>query len=162
MGLFYGLLSFTRYWMGPVSGQADIHLSPDVLPKYALFSVVRLLSAYVLSLLFTLVYGYIAAYNVRAERVLIPLLDTLQSIPVLSFLPGVMLSMVALFPNRQLGVELGSILLIFTGQVWNLTFSFYSSSQEHSSRAARCGANLWLQLVAKAGTTGVARRLHSA
>ena len=58
---------------------------------------------------------------------MIPLLDTLQSIPVLSFLPGVMLAMVALFPTRQMGVELGSILLIFTGQVWNMTFSFYSS-----------------------------------
>jgi NitT/TauT family transport system permease protein len=55
------------------------------------------------------------------------LLDTLQSIPVLSFLPGVMISMAALFPSKQLGVELGSILLIFTGQVWNMTFSFYSS-----------------------------------
>ncbi len=58
---------------------------------------------------------------------MIPLLDTLQSIPVLSFLPGVMVSMVALFPARQLGVEMGSILLIFTGQVWNMTFSVYSS-----------------------------------
>ena len=58
---------------------------------------------------------------------MVPLLDTLQSIPVLSFLPGVMVAMVALFPTRQLGVELGSILLIFTGQVWNMTFSFYSS-----------------------------------
>ena len=58
---------------------------------------------------------------------MVPLLDTLQSIPVLSFLPGVMVAMVALFPTRQLGVELGSILLIFTGQVWNMAFSFYSS-----------------------------------
>ncbi|MFX9204720.1 ABC transporter permease subunit, partial [Acinetobacter baumannii] len=58
---------------------------------------------------------------------MIPLLDVLQSIPVLSFLPGVMLAMVALFPTRQLGVELGSIILIFTGQAWNLAVSFYSS-----------------------------------
>jgi NitT/TauT family transport system permease protein len=58
---------------------------------------------------------------------MIPLLDVLQSIPVLSFLPGVMLAMVALFPSRQLGVELGAILLIFTGQVWNMAFSFYAS-----------------------------------
>src|ERR1700741_1927495 len=58
---------------------------------------------------------------------MIPLLDVLQSIPVLSFLPGVMLAMVALFPGRQLGVELGAILLIFTGQVWNMAFSFYAS-----------------------------------
>jgi NitT/TauT family transport system permease protein len=59
--------------------------------------------------------------------ILIPLLDILQSIPVLSFLPGVMLAMVAIFPRSQLGLELGSILLIFTGQVWNIAFSFYSS-----------------------------------
>src|SRR5260370_30168804 len=58
---------------------------------------------------------------------MVPLLDILQSIPVLSFLPGVMLAMVALFPHSQLGIELGSIILIFTGQVWNIAFSFYSS-----------------------------------
>ena len=127
LALFYGLLSFGRYWIGPVSTQAEIDLHPRALPRYALYSVLRISIAYGLSLLFTLVYGYIAAYNRKAERFMIPLLDTLQSIPVLSFLPGVMISMVALFPTRQLGVELGSILLIFTGQVWNMTFSFYSS-----------------------------------
>jgi NitT/TauT family transport system permease protein len=125
--LFYGLLSFARHGVGPINAAANIDLSPGALPKYALFSVVRLSAAYFISLGFTLIYGYVAAYNARAERYLIPLLDTLQSIPVLSFLPGVMLAMVALFPNRQVGVELGSILLIFTGQVWNMTFSFYAS-----------------------------------
>ena len=127
MALFYGLLSFGRYWIGPVSTQAEIDLHPSALPKYALYSVLRITIAYGFSLVFTLIYGYIAAYNRKAERFMIPLLDTLQSIPVLSFLPGVMISMVALFPTRQLGVELGSVLLIFTGQVWNMTFSFYSS-----------------------------------
>ena len=92
-----------------------------------MFSVLRIGIAYLISLVFTLVYGYVAAYNAKAERFMIPLLDTLQSIPVLSFLPGVMLAMVALFPTRQFGIELGSILLIFTGKVWNMTFSFYSS-----------------------------------
>jgi len=121
------LLSFGRYWIGPVSTQAEIDLHPSALPKYALYSVLRIVLAYGLSLAFTLIYGYVAAYNQKAERFMIPLLDTLQSIPVLSFLPGVMISMVALFPTRQLGVEFGSILLIFTGQVWNMTFSFYSS-----------------------------------
>src|SRR5258708_28515658 len=58
---------------------------------------------------------------------MVPLLDILQSMPVLSFLRGVMLAMVAIFPHSQVGVELGSILLIFTGQVWNIAFSFYSS-----------------------------------
>ena len=127
IGLFYSVLIFARYWSGAVSSQPQISLRPSALPKYALFSVLRIALAYVCSLLFTLVYGYVAAYNRKAERIMVPLLDTLQSIPVLSFLPGVMLSMVTLFPNREIGVELGSILLIFTGQVWNMTFSFYSS-----------------------------------
>jgi len=127
IGLFYSVVSFARYWSGPIGSQAEISLHPAALPKYALFSVLRLAIAYIFSFLFTLVYGYVAAYNRKAERFMIPLLDTLQSIPVLSFLPGVMISMAALFPSRQLGVELGSILLIFTGQVWNMTFSFYSS-----------------------------------
>jgi NitT/TauT family transport system permease protein len=127
LAAFYALLSITHYWVAPVSTNQQIQLSLGALPKYAMFSLLRIFIAYVLSLIFTLVYGYIAAYNARAERFLIPLLDTLQSIPVLSFLPGVMLAMVALFPTRQFGIELGAILLIFTGQVWNMTFSFYSS-----------------------------------
>ena len=127
IGLFYSVIAFAHYWTGPVNSQAEISLHPAALPKYALFSVLRLATAYIISFIFTLVYGYVAAYNRKAERFMIPLLDTLQSIPVLSFLPGVMIAMAALFPSRQLGVELGSILLIFTGQVWNMTFSFYSS-----------------------------------
>ena len=127
LALFYGLLSLARYWTGAVNAQPEIHLNPGALPRYALFSLARLAIGYLVSLIVTLVYAYVAAHNRRAERILIPLLDTLQSIPVLSFLPGVMVSMVALFPTRQLGLELGSILLIFTGQVWNMTFSVYSS-----------------------------------
>ena len=71
------------------------------LPVYAGYSLLRIAIAYVLSLIFTLVYGYIAAYRPRAERFMIPLLDVLQSIPVLSFLPGVMLAMAALFPDAN-------------------------------------------------------------
>jgi NitT/TauT family transport system permease protein len=127
LAFFYAVLSMTHYWLSPVGAPMEIHLEPSALPRYAMFSVLRIAAAYVVSLAFTLVYGYIAAYNTRAEKFMVPLLDTLQSIPVLSFLPGVMVAMVALFPTRQLGVELGSILLIFTGQVWNMTFSFYSS-----------------------------------
>jgi len=127
LSLFYGLLALTRYWAGPVNSAIAIQVNPAVLPRYALYSLARIAIAYFISLAVTLVYGYVAAHNAKAERFLIPLLDTLQSIPVLSFLPGVMLAMVSLFPSRQLGVELGSILLIFTGQVWNMTFSVYSS-----------------------------------
>jgi NitT/TauT family transport system permease protein len=127
LALFYSLVSLARYWAGPVTSSAAIDLRPWALPQYALFSVARITIAYLFSFAITLLYAYVAAHNRRAERLLIPLLDTLQSIPVLSFLPGVMVAMVALFPTRQLGVELGSILLIVTGQVWNMTFSVYSS-----------------------------------
>jgi NitT/TauT family transport system permease protein len=123
----YFMIVMARTWFGPFNPQVEISHSPWMLPVYAAYSLLRILVAYLLSLSFTLVYGYVAAYNARAERLMIPLLDILQSIPVLSFLPGVMLAMVALFPRHQLGVEMGAILLIFTGQVWNMAFSFYSS-----------------------------------
>jgi len=127
LALFYALLSTTHYWLSPVATHTEITLRARALPKYAMFSVLRIAFAYVVSLVFSLIYGYVAAYNRRAEKFLIPLLDTLQSIPVLSFLPGVMVAMITLIPTKQLGIELGSILLIFTGQVWNMSFSFYSS-----------------------------------
>ncbi len=101
--------------------------SVRALPLYAFYSVARIAIAYLLSLIFAVAYGYIAAYNPRVEAWMIAVLDILQSIPVLSFLPGVMLAMMALIPGHQLGIEMGSILLIFTGQVWNMAFSFYSS-----------------------------------
>jgi NitT/TauT family transport system permease protein len=127
IALFYGLLSLTRYWTAPFNTQSQIDLSPAALPAYALYSIARIAIAYFLSLTVSLIYGYIAAHSARAERLMIPLLDTLQSIPVLCFLPPVMIAMIALFPTTQLGVELGCILLIFTGQVWNMAFSVYSS-----------------------------------
>ena len=127
LALFYGVLEVGRTWLGPFTPEVEISRSLWALPAYAGYSLLRIFFAYALSLVFTLVYGYIAAYNPKAERFMIPLLDVLQSIPVLSFLPGVMLAMVALFPGRQFGVEAGAILLIFTGQVWNMAFSFYAS-----------------------------------
>ncbi len=127
LSVFYVILLLGRSWLGPFNPHVEISRDPIKLPIYAAYSLLRIAIAYVLSLAFTLVYGYVAAYNPKAERIMIPLLDILQSIPVLSFLPGVMLAMVALFPHHQIGVEMGAILLIFTGQVWNMAFSFYSS-----------------------------------
>jgi len=127
IALFYAVVTVGHSWFGPFTPSVEISRSLRALPAYAGYSLLRITIAYVLSLGFALVYGYVAAYNPRAERFMLPLLDVLQSIPVLSFLPGVMLAMVALFPGRQLGVELGAILLIFTGQVWNMAFSFYAS-----------------------------------
>jgi NitT/TauT family transport system permease protein len=123
----FGVYAIGRSWLGPVQPQAHISQNPRDLPLYALYSLVRISAAYALSLIFALGYGYLAASSRRAEIIMVPLLDILQSIPVLSFLPGVMLAMVAIFPHSQFGLELGSILLIFTGQVWNIAFSFYSS-----------------------------------
>jgi len=127
LALFYATVEVGRNWLGPFHPVVEISRSPAALPAYAGYSLLRIALAYVLSLAFALIYGYVAAYNPRAERFMIPLLDILQSIPVLSFLPGVMLAMAALFPGRQLGVEMGAVLLIFTGQVWNIAFSFYAS-----------------------------------
>ncbi len=127
LSVFYAILVLARSWFGPFNPHVVISRDPTKLPLYAAYSLLRITVAYILSLAFTLVYGYVAAYNPKAERIMIPLLDILQSIPVLSFLPGVMLAMVALFPHHQIGVEMGAILLIFTGQVWNMAFSFYSS-----------------------------------
>src|SRR5215471_1940658 len=123
----FGIYAIGRTWFGPAHPQAQISQNPRDLPLYAFYSLVRISIAYALSLGFSLAFGYLAASSRRAEMLMIPLLDILQSIPVLSFLPGVMLAMVALFPHHQLGVEMGAILLIFTGQVWNMAFSFYAS-----------------------------------
>ena len=124
---FYVFSVIARYWFAAPVPEAQILRSPKALPLYAFYSLVRMFVAYGFSLAFALSYGYIAAYNKRVEALMIAVLDILQSIPVLSFLPGVMLAIVAIFPSRQLGLELGSIILIFTGQVWNIAFSFYSS-----------------------------------
>ncbi len=125
--LLFGLLSVGKEWSGELRPRVDIDLSPSALPKYTFFSLVRGFAAYGVSLAFTLVYGYVAAYNKRAEKIMLPLLDILQSIPVLGFLPGLVLALVATFPNSNLGLELACVLMIFTGQVWNMTFSFYNS-----------------------------------
>ena len=127
LALFYAVLRIAEYWMGHPVPAVEISPSAKMLPLYAFYSVVRIFVAYLLSLIFAVGYGYIAAYNPRVEAFMIAVLDILQSIPVLSFLPAVMLAMISLIPGRQLGVEMGAILLIFTGQVWNMAFSFYSS-----------------------------------
>jgi NitT/TauT family transport system permease protein len=116
-----------REWARPLARAVEIDTSFAALPKYTLFSLCRGLLAYLLSLGFTLVYGTMAAHSRRAERVLIPVLDVLQSIPVLSFVPGLVLGLVALFPGSNTGLELACVLAIFTSQVWNMTFSYHAS-----------------------------------
>ncbi len=125
--LFSGLLHVAKHWHAPLQPQVEIQLSLWALPGYTLLSLLRGVSAYLLSLVFAIVYGYLAARRPFLERILLPLLDICQSIPVLGFLPGIVLALVTLFPNTNTGLELASILMIFTGQVWNMAFSVYQS-----------------------------------
>jgi len=123
----YGVVSMGREWQGQFHPVTLISLSFWALPKYALLSAMRGIAAYLISLFFTLTVGYIAAKSKPAEKMIIPLLDILQSIPVLGFLPGLVLGLISLFPNTNTGLELAAVIMIFSGQVWNMTFSFYSS-----------------------------------
>jgi NitT/TauT family transport system permease protein len=125
--LVAGVVGLAQRWEAPIRPSVEIDLSPSSLPLYTLLSLSRGFAAYLLSLGFTLVYGTIAAHGKRAEKVMLPLLDIGQGIPVLGFLPGLVLGMVALFPKTNVGLELACILMIFTGQVWNMTFSYVGS-----------------------------------
>lgn len=126
----------------------QISLAPAALPWYTAMSVGRMSAAYALSLLFTLFYGRLAAYNRRLELALMPLLDVLQSVPILSFLPLVLLSLSAILPQK-LAVELASIVLIFTSQVWNMTFAWYQSLTTIPKELREAGSifrlNTWMR-----------------
>ncbi|MBU8893994.1 ABC transporter permease [Corallococcus sp. H22C18031201] len=150
VGALYGLTRTVQEWTGALRPTVDIDLSPTALPRYAFFSLCRGLIAYVFSLGFTLAYGYWAAKDARAERVLLPLLDILQSIPVLGFMPGLVLALVAAFPRSNVGLELAAVVMIFTGQAWNMTFSYYHSlrsvPQEQREAATVYRFNGWQRL----------------
>ncbi len=123
----YGIVVAASRWATPLTPTSQISLSPSMLPLYAGLSTFRMVVAYLLLLVFSLVYARIAVASKVAERVMVPLLDILQSIPILSFLPGVVLGLVALFPHSQVGLELSAILLTFTSQAWNMAFGFHQS-----------------------------------
>jgi NitT/TauT family transport system permease protein len=123
------LIAAAGRWTAQQTPSVSISLRPAVLPLYAGYSVLRMTLAYILSIVFTLVYGHIAATNRFAERFMVPVLDILQSIPILSFLPVAVLALIALFPHSNIGVELAAVLLIFTSQAWNMTFSFYHAAK---------------------------------
>jgi NitT/TauT family transport system permease protein len=104
-----------------------ISLDPWRLPEYALRTVLRMAAALVASLVFSLGYAALAAKSRQAEKMLIPVLDILQSVPILGFLSITVTGFIALFPGRLLGVECAAIFAIFTSQAWNMTFSLYQS-----------------------------------
>ena len=102
-------------------------LDPHNLPEYAAHTTLRMLIAMVLSLIFTFTYATLAAKNRSAERLLVPLLDILQSVPILGFISVTVVFFMSLAPGRVLGAEFASIFAIFTSQAWNMAFSFYQS-----------------------------------
>jgi NitT/TauT family transport system permease protein len=104
-----------------------ISLAPGNLPGYALRTILRLFVALLLSIVFSLIVGTLAAKNRRAEQIIIPAIDILQSVPVLSFLAITVVGFIRLFPGSLLGPECASIFAVFVSQVWNITFSFYQS-----------------------------------
>lgn len=151
-GLLFGCLILIvqggRDTLAPLTtlDQTPISLDPAMLPEYALRTTMRMLAAIVASLIFTFAYGALAAKSRRAEMVLIPLLDILQSVPVLGFLSFTVVGFMALFPGQVLGVEFAAIFAIFTSQAWNMTFSFYQSLKtvprdlDEASRSFRLSA----------------------
>jgi NitT/TauT family transport system permease protein len=129
LGVIFLLAFSAKQTLGPIETlrTAAISLSPANLPEYALRTVLRMLAALAASLVFTLVYGTLAAKSRRAELVLIPILDILQSVPVLGYISFTVVFFLTLFPGRIVGAELAAIFAIFTSQAWNMTFSFYQS-----------------------------------
>ncbi len=142
-----GLLTLITHHATFAPESGAVSLAWSNLPLDALFSWLRMLAAYILSLGFALVYAYQAAFNPRAERYLIPILDVLQSIPILSFLPAVLLVFIALFPGSSLGPNLASVVLIFTSQVWNMVFGLYNGfitiPQDLRETARSLGLTRW-------------------
>ncbi|MFF7636427.1 ABC transporter permease [Kitasatospora sp. NPDC008050] len=130
IGLLYGLLRLAPSLGAPFlpgTAPAQVSTDPGDLPFYAVRSLLRMFTALVASVLFTFVYASAAARLRRAEKVLLPLLDILQSVPVLAFLSITVTAFIALFPGSELGLECASVFAIFTAMAWNMTFAFYYS-----------------------------------
>jgi NitT/TauT family transport system permease protein len=129
LGLLVFLAEASRHLLQPLSELQirPVSLDPSNLPEYAARTTLRMLIAMVLSLLFTFTYATLAAKSKRAERLLVPLLDILQSVPILGFISITVVFFMALAPGRVLGAEFAAIFAIFTSQAWNMAFSFYQS-----------------------------------
>jgi NitT/TauT family transport system permease protein len=127
IALLLAIIKTAAQFTGEYHPNLVIQTDLSVLPNYTAQTLLRMAIAYFLSLVFSIAYAYTAYHSPLLAQILIPLLDILQSIPVLSFLPGVVLALISLFPGQQIGIEIAAILLIFTGMTWNMVFSFYQS-----------------------------------
>ena len=130
IALIYGLVRVAPALNAPFlprTAPASISTDPASLPYYAVRSLIRMFAALILSLIFTFVYATAAARLRRLEKVLLPILDILQSVPVLGFLSVTVTAFINLFPGSELGLECASVFAIFTSMAWNMTFAFYYS-----------------------------------
>src|ERR1700690_4358634 len=149
LGFIIAFADASRYLVHPpstITGH-DLPLNLADLPGYALRTSLRMLIAMGASLVFTFTYATWAAKNPRAGSLLVPLLDILQSVPILGFLSVTVVWFLSLSPGRVLGAELACVFAIFTGQAWNMAFSFYQSLRtvpEELTEAGRVfGLNAW-------------------
>jgi NitT/TauT family transport system permease protein len=129
LGVMVFLAEASRHLLAPLADlqQTPISLDPANLPEYAARTTLRMLAALVLSLVFTFTYATLAAKNKHAELILVPLLDILQSVPILGFISVTVVFFMSLAPGRVLGAEFAAVFAIFTSQAWNMAFSFYQS-----------------------------------
>jgi NitT/TauT family transport system permease protein len=127
IAIFAAVVAVAQYWSGPLRPPPPIDLSLGNLPYAVFLSLSRILLAYVVCLVTSLAIGYWAANSRTAEKVLIPLIDIGQSVPVLTFLPGLVLIFLRLFPQSRVGLEITCILTLYTGMAWNLMFGFYAA-----------------------------------
>src|SRR6202046_3173850 len=146
LGLLVFLSEASRHLLQPLSElqRQPVSLDPRNLPEYAARTTLPMLLAMVLSLIFTFTYATLAARSKRAERLLIPLLDILQSVPILGFISITVVFFMALVPGRVLGAEFAAIFAIFTSQAWNMAFSFYQSLRTVPSGLVEASRNFGL------------------
>ena len=146
LGLLVFLSEASRHLLQPLSElqREPVSLDPRNLPEYAARTTLRMLVAMLFSLLFTFTYATLAAKSKRAERLLIPLLDILQSVPILGFISITIVFFLALAPGRVLGAEFAAIFAIFTSQAWNMAFSFYQSLRTVPNELAEASRNFGL------------------
>jgi NitT/TauT family transport system permease protein len=128
-GAIVGLVHVGQGALVPLNAPhaTEISLDPANLPGYAVRTTLRMFAAILASLLFTLTYATAAAKSRRLGLVLVPILDILQSVPILGFLTFTVVFFMSLFPGQVLGLELAAVFAIFTSQAWNMAFSFYQS-----------------------------------
>ena len=127
LAILMALLAVAQYWTGPMVPPAPIDLSFGSLPYAIFLSLSRIILAYFVCLISSLAVGYWAAHSRLAETIIIPLIDIGQCVPVLTFLPGLNLAFIKLFPESRVGLEIAAILTLYTGMAWNLMLAFYGS-----------------------------------